>query len=188
MFPKLLHLAALGVLTMVGCGDSSSPTGPDDTAELPLEFRVHATAFEEFPDGWAVECLIDVIVSLEPARSPAPGRREYHGSMGGEASRAILDQQGAGVAFWADAYWPDGVARVIGPDSVEFSLGPKTGESRFWDAFNLIAGSKDADGRWSGAWTCYPLDIDGSHGGYADTERIAEGSWELLPRTSLNRR
>lgn len=96
MRPKLLRLTALGVLTMAGCGDSSPPTSPDDAAELPLEFRLHATAFEEFPDGWTVECMIDVIVSLETAGSPAPGRREYHGAMGGEAFRAILDQEGAG--------------------------------------------------------------------------------------------
>jgi hypothetical protein len=171
--PRAVSLA----LTLVACGDGAGPADPGDTP-LPPEVLMSATAFQEYPDGSTVTCSFLVRVSWTDAQRPGPDRRVFHGVMGGEAARQVLAADGSGLAIFADMAWPTSEARVFGADSVEFDLGPGDPESRFWDAFKGLTGTKDAGGTWSGPWTCHPLDLNS--GGYVDTAGTAVGRWEVV--------
>jgi hypothetical protein len=162
----------------VALGACDDATAPGGAASLPSSVHLRATATQRFPDGDSVDCSFDLIVTLTSSQVPAPNTRVYAGTMGGSASRTVLAADGSGLSFFADMAWPQAAARVFGPDSVEFVLSAPAPDSRFWDAFKLVAGTKDPRGHWSGLWTCYPLDINS--GGYLDTSLVAAGSWEMV--------
>ena len=168
-------LAAPLLAAAMSCTGSTAPDA--SLPQLPSSATIRGSAAGTFADGHTVDCTFQIILTLNAPERPIAHRQRYTGSMGGEAYRQVLAADGSGFAFFADMAWPTIEARVIGPDSIEFVLGPGAPDSRFWDSFKLLAGRRTGEGHWSGDWPCDPLDVNS--GGYVDIDYSGTGSWVL---------
>lgn len=164
-----LFLLALAMFAQLAC--TTDPSGPEVT--FPARMRLEATAAGT-ADGREIKCRIDFIVELAPAGSAA------WASAGGDAYRESLDGTGAGIAFWADAYYPD--VRLAYPAGSIFALigyqdgapiAPVT-DSRFWDELRAFHGRPGPSPELaSGPWACRPMDTRG------DSLGTVLGTWTL---------
>ncbi len=162
----------------VACGE---PGVAPAASELPSSFRIRGFASAIDASGGRVDCDLEFIVALTRETARVPGRIDYAATHGGHVGRAVVDSTGAGLAIFADVYWPETVVRFFPPDSIEVLLGDSTvaNPSRFWRAIALLAGRTVAGN--DAPWTCLPLDID--QGGYVDTAGVADGLWWIEPLT-----
>jgi hypothetical protein len=160
-------------LAVIAGACSSSPTSPAPGFDLPPTMTLRASASGEI-DGLTITCelLFDAILQ--------PDGEIIRARMAGEARRKVLDASQSGVAFIADAFYPDlridkGAFGSVTMTSFRDGVpDPSTGESRFWDGLNRFAGHYDSGTQsLSGTWTCRPLDTQGDRRG----EVI--GTWEM---------
>lgn len=168
--------AAIAAPSLTAClGDDDGPPPP----EMPLFFQLDATASAEEGE-LDVDCSLGFVVEITGEVSRTREVVEYVATMGGEAVRNLLREDGSGVVLSAFAYYPNLQVLHILPDRVQLvSLdfppdGPSTG-SRFWDELRFFDGTIDQDGVITGDWLCAPLDVD--QGGINDDTVFAEGTW-----------
>jgi hypothetical protein len=155
----------------------------DDEARVPVLpgfFELNAVASAESGE-FTVDCSLGFVVEISGEVSRTDEVVEYVATMGGEAVRNILREDGSGVVLSAFAYYPNLQVLHVLPDRVQLvSLdfppdGPSTG-SRFWDELRFFDGTIDQDGVITGEWLCAPLDTE--QGGINDDTVFAEGTWE----------
>ena len=160
-------------LALVASACSSSPTSPTPELVLPPTMTLRASASAVI-DGLTITCDLHFNAILQSQGEILSVR------MGGEARRKVLDASQSGVAFIADAFYPDmridrgafGSVRMRSfrndaPDQ-------NSGESRFWDEINTFDGRYDAATQaLAGTWTCRPLDTQG------DVRGDVTGTWEM---------
>jgi hypothetical protein len=171
------YAATLFAAHVVGCSGDAPGPAPDG---IPLRLHLTATASGTRSDGAAIDCGLDLHITLQGEVRRTAAVVEYAGAMGGEARRSVLPDTGIGFGFWADVYWPAVGARLLFPDSLEFILGDTSvNDSRFWDENAFLAGSRHPGDPGSGIWVCAPFDI--YQGGYVDTTGIAQGRWMVEP-------
>jgi len=178
-----LAVALAAAALLVACNDDDDrPPVP----EMPLYFALDAAASTEEGD-LNVDCSLEFVVEITGEVSRTNEVVEYIATMGGEAVRNLLRDDGSGVVLSAFAYYPNLQVLHILPDRVQLvSLdfppdGPSTG-SRFWDELRFFDGTIDQDGVITGEWLCAPLDVE--QGGINDDTVFAEGTWtttELEP-------
>ena len=166
------HVGALA-LAIVASACSSSPASPTPSFVLPPTMTLRATAFDVI-DGLTITCDILFSAQLQPDGDLV------RAVMGGETRRQVLDASQAGIAFSADAFYPDlrikrgSFGRVTMTSYVNDAPDPDLGLSRFWDEINVFQGRYDsATQTLSGTWTCRPLDTRG------DTRGDVAGTWEM---------
>lgn len=165
-------------LVFAACGEGGPGFFPLEG--LPASLRLIGTAAGPRGDGGTIDCGFDLLVTLVERRR-TDAFIEHAGIQGGEAHRTTLDSTGAGFGFFADVYWPDVVARLVLPDSIELLLADTTvNDSRFWDELAFFAGARGPGDPGSGTWTCAPFDI--WQGGYVDTMGVVQGTWQLQPQ------
>jgi hypothetical protein len=154
--------------------------------DLPAYFELNAVAAAGAGE-FTVDCSLGFVAEISGEVSRTDDVIEYTATMGGEAVRNILREDGSGVVLSAFAHYPNLQVLHILPDRVQLvSLdfppdGPSTG-SRFWDELRFFDGLIDRDGTISGEWLCAPLDTE--QGGVNDDHVFAEGTWEtaeILP-------
>ncbi len=159
---------------------------PEPVPVMPLFFQLDATASTEGGD-LNVDCSLEFVVEINGEVSRTDEVVEYIATMGGEAVRNLLRDDGSGVVLSGFAYYPNLQVLHILPDRVQLvSLdfppdGPSTG-SRFWDELRFFDGTISQDGVITGDWLCAPLDVE--QGGINDDTVFAEGTWtttELEP-------
>jgi hypothetical protein len=169
-------LVALGAAYLVfACGESA--TDPSGVPEPPTLLSITGRANGTGPDGGTVDCVLDLTMELRTETFRDSNVVEYAGVHGGHVGRSVVDSTGAGMAFFADVYWPETMAR-FSQDSVELILGPDDPtEGRFWRELRRLAGARSDTDLGSGHWICAPLDI--TEGGWVDTAFTAEGDWRL---------
>ena len=165
--------AAVFALAIIAGACSSSPTSPTPGLDLPPTMTLRASASGSI-DGLTITCEILFNAILEPDGEIVRAR------VGGEARRRILDASGSGIAFIADAFYPDMRIdrRAFGRVTLTSFRGgvpdPSTGESRFWDELNRFEGRYDPETQsLSGTWTCRPLDTQ------SDVRGDVTGTWEM---------
>lgn len=165
--------AGVAALALVVSACSSSPTSPESEFHLPSTMTLRASASDVI-DGLTITC--DIIFGAQ-LQSDGDLVRAV---MGGEARRKVLDASQAGVAFSADAFYPDlriergSFGRVTMTSFHNGTPDPDSGESRFWDEINMFQGRYDpVTQTLSGTWTCRPLDTHG------DTRGDVAGTWEM---------
>lgn len=169
-------LAATATL-LAACHTDDEPETP--IPEMPTYFSLEAAAEAEDGD-LNVDCSLEFIVEITGEVSRTDEVVEYVATMGGEAVRNLLRDDGSGVVLSAFAYYPNLQVLHILPDRVQLvSLdfppdGPSTG-SRFWDELRFFDGTIDQDGVITGEWLCAPLDVD--QGGINDDTVFADGTW-----------
>jgi len=170
----LFHLVRLAGIAFLagaanGCSDSASPA-----VELPSDWKLRASA-SGVVDELTITCTLDFAGSFRKLDS------EYRGSMGGMIERKVLQPDESGIAFWADASYPDlrlefdGDAVTIRAwlDGAPFL---PTGESRFWDEILVFHGVLDRQTNTiSGEWVCRPIDARG------DDRGEIVGTWSITP-------
>ncbi len=167
-------IAAAASLTAC-LGDDDGPPVP----EMPMFFQLDAAATAE-QGGLDVDCSLEFIVEITGEVSRTREVVEYVATMGGEAVRNLLREDGSGVVLSAFAHYPNLQVLHILPDRVQLvSLdfppdAPSTG-SRFWDELRFFDGTIDQDGMITGEWLCAPLDVD--QGGINDDTVFAHGAW-----------
>lgn len=172
----LLVACIASALLLGSCDDDDGPRTP----ELPAFFQLDAVAAAESGE-FHVDCSLGFVVEIGGEVSRTKEVVEYVATMGGEAVRNILREDGSGVVLSAFAYYPNLQVLHILPDRVQLvSLdfppdGPSTG-SRFWDELRFFDGAIDRDGVITGEWLCAPLDT--GQGGIEDDTVFAEGTWE----------
>jgi hypothetical protein len=177
--PRMKHgLMAVGILSLAlyGCNEDDEPA---PIPEMPRYFWLEATASGESAE-FNVECRLEFIVEISGEVSRTDEVVEYTAIMGGEAARQLLRDDGSGVAFVADAYYPDHQVLHILPDRVQivspdFSPDEPTSGSRFWHELRFFEGTIDRNGVMTGEWLCAPLDTD--RGDINDNSVFAEGTW-----------
>ena len=177
MKPGLLAAAIAAAALLAACHDDDDrPPVP----EMPMFFQMDAVATAE--DGeFTVDCSLGFVVEINGEVSRTNDVVEYIATMGGEAVRNILRDDGSGVVLSAFAHYPNLQVLHILPDRVQLvSLdfppdGPSTG-SRFWDELRFFDGTISQDGVITGEWLCAPLDVE--QGGINDNTVFAEGTWE----------
>ncbi len=152
-------------------------------------FQMNAAATAE--DGeFTVDCSLEFVVEINGEVSRTNDVVEYIATMGGEAVRNILRDDGSGVVLSAFAHYPNLQVLHILPDRVQLvSLdfppdGPSTG-SRFWDELRFFDGTISQDGVITGEWLCAPLDVE--QGGINDDTVFAEGTWETTELDAAGR-
>ena len=172
-----LAVALAAAALLVACNDDDDrPPVPD----MPLYFALDATASTEEGD-LNVDCSLEFVVEITGEVSRTNEVVEYIATMGGEAVRNLLRDDGSGVVLSAFAYYPNLQVLHILPDRVQLvSLdfppdGPSTG-SRFCDELRFFDGRVAEDGSITGEWLCAPLDTE--QGGIVDDTVFAEGTWE----------
>ena len=168
-------LAAMAATLLVACDDDD----PEPVPEMPMFFQLDAMA--EAEEGELdVDCSLEFVVEITGEVSRTNEVVEYVATMGGEAVRNLLREDGSGVILSAFAHYPNLQVLHILPDRVQLvSLdfppdGPSTG-SRFWDELRFFDGTIDQDGVITGEWLCAPLDVE--QGGINDDTVFAEGTW-----------
>jgi hypothetical protein len=115
-------LVALGAAYLVfACGESA--TDPSGVPEPPTLLSITGRANGTGPDGGTVDCVLDLTMELRTETFRDSNVVEYAGVHGGHVGRSVVDSTGAGMAFFADVYWPETMAR-FSQDSVELILGP----------------------------------------------------------------
>jgi hypothetical protein len=146
---------------------------------LPSFFRISGEASGEDEAGNTAECRFDLLYEVFEA-SRLPGLTEYRGTGGGEVARTVLDNTGAGFAFFADFFVQDVEARVLRGNQLELD-GPGKGvdDSRFYLNLARFLGQLDEQGFAEGEWTCGPFDIE--VGGYTDLKQTVRGTWLIEP-------
>jgi hypothetical protein len=171
-----LAVALAAAALLVACNDDNDrPSAP----EMPLYFALDAAASTVEGD-LNVDCSLEFVVEITGEVSRTNDVVEYIATMGGEAVRNLLRDDGSGVVLSAFAYYPNLQVLHILPDRVQLvSLdfppdGPSTG-SRFWDELRFFDGTIDQDGVITGEWLCAPLDVE--QGGINDDTVFAEGTW-----------
>lgn len=167
------------VLAAVSCTDSAAPVPADNP--LGARFRVVGEAAGGDAEGRTAECLLDLVMELGNEPRAVAGGVEFSGAIGGGLERTVLEADGSGFGFFADAYWPDAVARFGTRDLVDLILGDTVGvEGRFWREVTQLHGVRNGDGPGaSGTWTCAPFDI--WENGYVDTLLVVQGTWRTEP-------
>ena len=182
-----LWAAALATVALLAAchDDDDRPPAP----EMPMFFQMNAAATAE--DGeLTVDCSLEFVVEINGEVSRTNDVVEYIATMGGEAVRNILRDDGSGVVLSAFAHYPNLQVLHILPDRVQLvSLdfppdGPSTG-SRFWDELRFFDGTISQDGVITGEWLCAPLDVE--QGGINDDTVFAEGTWETTELDAAGR-
>ena len=174
---RVLAMAIAAAASLSAClgVDDDGPPVP----EMPLFFQLDATASAEEGE-LNVDCSLGFVVEITGEVSRTRDVVEYVATMGGEAERNLLREDGSGVILSAFAHYPNLQVLHILPDRVQLvSLdfppdGPSTG-SRFWDELRFFDGTIDQDGVITGEWLCAPLDVN--QGGINDDTVFAEGTW-----------
>jgi hypothetical protein len=174
---RSLAAGILAAALLAACDDD----GDDERVpELPTFFALNAVASAE--EGvFTVDCSLEFVVDISGEVSRTDDVVEYIATMGGEAVRNILREDGSGVVLSAFAHYPNLQVLHILPDRVQLvSLdfppgGPSTG-SRFWDELRFFDGTIDANDVIAGEWLCAPLDVE--QGGINDDSVFAEGTWD----------
>ena len=171
-----LMVAGTLFLALAGCNEDDEPA---PVPEMPTYFWLEATASGE-SEEFNVECRLEFIVEISGEATRTDEVVEYTATMGGEATRQLLRDDGSGVAFAADAYYPNHQVLHILPDRVQivapdFSPDEPPSGSRFWHELRFFDGAIDRDGVISGQWLCAPLDTDRVD--INDNVIFAEGTW-----------
>jgi hypothetical protein len=167
------------LLTFVACG-SDPGVGSNRVDSLPANFRLQAEASGTNSEGTTVDCRLDFIFELRNETFRDDNRVVYKGVHGGEAFRRILNEQGAGFAFSADAFGEveahldrrTGRATLISPVN-------ETASNQFWRELARFDVTMNQNGTGQGTWTCAPLEID--QGGYVDTAISVDGTFQIEP-------
>ena len=183
-----MRLAAgiVGAALFAGCHEDSDR---QPVPELPSFFQLDAVASAEEGE-FTVDCSLGFVVEISGEVSRTNEVVEYIATMGGEAVRNILREDGSGVVLSAFAHYPNLQVLHILPDRVQLvSLdfppdGPSTG-SRFWDELRFFDGTISQDGVITGEWLCAPLDVE--QGGINDDTVFAEGNWVTTALESAGR-
>jgi hypothetical protein len=173
------YLLLLLPVLFLGC-NNDSVVAPQVVQGLPSQFRLTGEAQSTFPDGFSVDCQLDLIFELRSETSRNIQSVIYDGVHGGEVFRRILDSTGAGFAFHADVFGEvdahlltqTGIVNLLIPINL-------TADGRFWRAMSSFDGFVNEAGIGSGTWSCEPLDLD--QGGYVDTTYIIQGTWRTEP-------
>jgi hypothetical protein len=173
---KGLMVAGILSLALTGCNEDDEPA---PVPEMPRYFWLEATASGE-SEEFNVECRLGFTVEISGEVSRTDEVVEYTATMGGEAVRQLLRDDGSGVAFVADAYYPDHQVLHILPNRVQivspgYSPDEPTSGSRFWHELRFFEGTIDRNGVMTGEWLCAPLDTD--RGDINDDSVFAEGTW-----------
>jgi hypothetical protein len=181
-----LMVAGILSLALTGCNEDDKPA---PVPEMPTYFWLEATATGE-SEEFNVECRLEFIVEISGEVSRTDEVVEYTATMGGEAARQLLRDDGSGVAFAADFYWPDRQVLDILPNRVQiispkFSPDDPSVASRFGHELGFFDGTIDRDGVISGEWLCAPLDTD--RGDINDNVIFAEGTWHTREITEERR-
>ena len=175
MRPSPCFLGTAASLLILACADPSDPS----QSPWPDPLILRGAVDQPTTEGLQVTCSFDIRIHLDGgADQERPGHVRYTGAMGGESARQVLDESGAGVAFFADMAWPTSFVDLIHGDSIQVQLAPADGISPFWDAFSALGGKRDPNGGFSGPWTCYPM---GTTEGHVDTAGTAVGTWWIEP-------
>src|SRR6185503_618451 len=173
----MIRVIAAAATLLVACDEGG---GRQRVPELPMSFHLNGAATTE-EGGLNVDCSLEFVVEISGEVSRTRDVVEYIATMGGEAVRNLLREDGSGVVLSAFAYYPRLQVLHILPDRVQLvSLdfppdGPSTG-SRFCDELRFFDGRVAEDGSITGEWLCAPLDTE--QGGIVDDTVFAEGTWE----------
>ena len=174
-----IRTIAIAATLLVACDEGG---GRQHAPVLPMSFNLNGAAATD-EDGLSVDCSLEFVVEISGEVSRTGEVVEYIATMGGEAVRNLLREDGSGVVLSAFAYYPRLQVLHILPDRVQLvSLdfppdGPSTG-SRFWDELRFFDGRISEDGVISGEWLCAPLDTE--QGGITDDSVFADGTWETV--------
>ena len=164
--------------SLAACHTDDEPE-PPPIPVLPTFFQLDAVAAGEEGD-LSVDCSLEFVVEINGEVSRTDEVVEYIATMGGEAVRNLLREDGSGVVLSAFAFYPNLQVLHILPDRVQLvSLdfppdGPSTG-SRFWDELRFFDGTISQDGVITGEWLCAPLDVE--QGGINDDTVFVDGTW-----------
>lgn len=128
-------------------------------------------------EGFTIQCRCDMILELPDFETGDNRSQQYSGTLGGEITRVITDDDGAGFSF-SPFLFGDAHVTVTANDSVFLAWPTNEGTgTRFYDEIALFKGRLTTDGSISGSWKCAPLDI--SEGGYVKLKGTVGGSWNL---------
>jgi len=134
----------------------------------------------------SVDCRIDFLVEIAGEVSRTDEVIEYVGTMGGGAERKIRREDGSGVAYIGDYYFPNLQVLHILPSRIQLvSDNYRPDEpvsSRFGAELRFWEGALQPDGSILGSWTCAPMDVDDR--GIEDFTIFADGPWNT---TTLSR-
>jgi hypothetical protein len=168
------------ILFFIGC-NNDSVVAPQIVQRLPSQFKLTGEAQGTLPDGFTVDCYLDLIFELRTETTRSIQSVVYKGIHGGEVFRRILDSTGAGFAFRADVFG-EVDAQLLTQTGIVNLLIPvnRTADGRFWRAMSSFDGFVNESGLGSGTWSCEPLDLNQ---GYVDLTYVIEGTW----RTELIR-
>lgn len=161
---------------LTGCNEDEGNRRPP---ELPLYFLLNAVA-STHDDDLSVECSLDFIVEVTGEVSRT---NEVLAIMGGGANRSLMREDGSGVEFWAEAFYPIVQMLHLLPNRVQlvnldFPPDGPPSSSRFWDELRFFDGFIDQEGVISGEWLCAPLNTE--YGGIDDDSVFADGTWETV--------
>ncbi|MCI0415306.1 hypothetical protein L0222_21245 [bacterium] len=171
--------AFLVFLTAAACNDDDG-VGSNRVESLPANFKLEAQASGTDSEGTTVDCRLDFTFELRSETFRDANRVVYKGVHGGEAFRRILDEQGNGFAFFADAFGEmeahlnirTGATALIAPVN-------ETASNQFWRELARFDVTMNRNGTGRGTWTCAPLEID--QGGYVDNSISVDGVFRIEP-------
>jgi hypothetical protein len=159
--------------------------GGQHRVQLPMFFSLDATASANEGE-MSVECEIAFLVEIAGEVSRTDEVIEYVGTMGGSAGRTILREDGSGVGYIGDYYFPNLQVLHILPSRIQLVSDTYRPDepvsSRFGAELHFWEGALQPDGSILGSWTCAPMDVD-DHG-VEDYTIFAEGLWTT---TTLSR-
>ena len=166
------------LLAFAGCDEDE--TIRPRVESLPSQFRMEAVASFTDPSGTTVDCSLDFVFELRSETFRDSSRVIYAGVHGGETFRRILDEDGAGFAFFADAFG-EIEAHLDTSTGATTLLAPvnETATNQFWRELARFHASMDQNGNGTGSWTCAPLEID--QNGYVDNTFTIEGTFQIHP-------
>jgi hypothetical protein len=166
----------LGLLPLLVFSCEERGEEPAISRKLPEMMRFTGLA-EGKAEGFDIQCRCDMILEVPDFVTGDNSSQQYIGTLGGEITRVITDDEGAGFSF-SPFLFGDAEAMVTANDSVFLAWPANEGTgTRFYDEIALFEGRLNTDGSVTGSWKCAPLDI--SEGGYVDLKGTVEGSWNL---------
>ncbi len=180
IFSRILILLLLASTVFLSGCNNDSVVAPQIVQNLPTQFRLTGEAESTQPDGFVINCSLDLIFELRNETGRSQQSVNYAGVHGGEVFRRILDETGAGFAFHADVFG-EVQAQLLTQTGILNLLIPinRTADGRFWRAMSSFDGFVNEAGIGSGTWSCEPLDLN--QGGYVDTTYIIQGTWRTEP-------
>ncbi len=149
--------------------------------ELPVrdlsEFLKFTGSAEGNVEGLQVDCECDLNLEIPDVEFQENGTQIYHGNMGGDILRTIVDVNGEGIGLRPFLFGE--IELLLKTNDSVYLKWPGNEDTgiRFYDEISLFRGMINQDGTITGRWKCAPFDTD--QGGYVDSIGIVSGTWVI---------